>query len=422
MISKAGKLSLLEKFWAGIRGAVLFSTSSTVGQLILMVYSLLVARWLGPDSFGIISACYAVASISVILISWGMDTWLLRNGSLVDDSSEYTGRILSIKLFFSFIWGPALWLVFTRIRPDVYVPDIFILSILDVGIENGFATIIATYTVKSRTRLASLLIVSSRSLRLLSALILIFLEIKDIQPFVFLRLCFTIIIFIIGLITLRPKFYKPTRVNIRNIVGESLPFGTSEFLATIYGQIDVVMISLMAPRIYVGLYSPAISIINAAVTALSSSYQYFIPRFTRIVFDQRKDLIRLTKYLAAGYLVVGIFLWLGFGILGESIVDIVLGDNYQVTGKLVKLLSPLLFFKSLSMFCAVILVSVGWQRKRIVPQIISASVNIGLNLWMIPNFGVTGAAMVYVTSEAVLLAGYGYWVFRFFKTAYQREA
>jgi Na+-driven multidrug efflux pump len=69
-------------------------------------------------------------------------------------------------------------------------------------------------------------------------------------------------------------------------------------------------------------------------------------------------------------------------------------------------MSAVLFFRSLSMGCAVIIVSVGWQKFRLIPQIASAFSNIFLNLWAIPRWGVLGAAWAYVISDIVLFIGY----------------
>ena len=62
------------------------------------------------------------------------------------------------------------------------------------------------------------------------------------------------------------------------------------------------------------------------------------------------------------------------------------------------------------MGCATVLVAVGWQQRRLVPQMLSAFANIGLNIWAIPRWGIEGAAHVYVASEVVLFIGYAFWV------------
>lgn len=414
--SKIENYVVTELMTPGVRGAMVYTTSAGISQVTQMIYSLLLARWLGPDSYGILSACYVAGSLSVFLIAWGMDTWLLRKGSLEADPRELVRRILWIKMLFAIVWGPALWLIFTSIRPDVYIPGILALSLIDIALENEFTTLSTTLTINNRVSLVSSLIILSRGLRLLSALALVLIDVKFIFPFVIARLSCTIVFLLITLRISNLGAGQPPKLNIKGIIRESLPYGTSEFLAMVYGQVDVVMISLLINRTFVGLYAPAISILNAIISALGASYQFLIPRVTRNLTKPGSDFGILAKKLGVGYFVIGTILWIGFGIFGEKIAVLALGDRYQLTGQLVRILSPILFLKSLSMCCAIILVAVDWQKRRIIPQIGSTIANVGLNLWAIPRFGVVGAANVFVVSEGILLLGYGYWTIRYFIT------
>jgi O-antigen/teichoic acid export membrane protein len=104
---------------------------------------------------------------------------------------------------------------------------------------------------------------------------------------------------------------------------------------------------------------------------------------------------------------LGVLLWLGLWVGGRSIIGFLLGTAYQQTGELLTILSPILIFKSLSFACASLLVAVGWQRYRVVAQVVSAAANILLNVLVIKQFGVQGVAVVYVVSEFILVIGYG---------------
>jgi O-antigen/teichoic acid export membrane protein len=77
-------------------------------------------------------------------------------------------------------------------------------------------------------------------------------------------------------------------------------------------------------------------------------------------------------------------------------------------------MSPLLFFKSLGFGWAAFLVATGRQNQRLVPQVVSAVLNVGLNLWLIPRLGIPGVALIYMVSEIVLTIGYGFLVYRGF--------
>ena len=101
---------------------------------------------------------------------------------------------------------------------------------------------------------------------------------------------------------------------------------------------------------------------------------------------------------------------------GGWIVRVLLGQQYLVSSVLLGILSPLLLFKSLGFGLAALLVVVGWQKQRLLPQAVSAAANILLNLWAIPRLGVAGVAMVYVASELILALGYAGLVLRWMRT------
>jgi O-antigen/teichoic acid export membrane protein len=92
-----------------------------------------------------------------------------------------------------------------------------------------------------------------------------------------------------------------------------------------------------------------------------------------------------------------------------------LGEAYSTTGELLAILSPILFLKTVSFAAAAFLVAVDWQSHRLIPQAISAAVNIVLNLLVIQTLGIQGVAYVYVISEAVLLIGYLFATTRWFR-------
>ena len=55
---------------------------------------------------------------------------------------------------------------------------------------------------------------------------------------------------------------------------------------------------------------------------------------------------------------------------------------------------------------AAVLVSVGWQVRRVGVQAVAAALNVALTFSFVQRLGVLGVAKVYVASELVLLLGY----------------
>lgn len=401
-----------------------YSGASGLAQLISIAYALLLARWLQPEGYGLLAGCYAAAVISSFLINWGMDTWLLRQASTDAAPLHLAGQVLKIKAMLGVGWAAALWLILTSLRPDFYLPGLLALVLLDTWLDAGLITLSALLNAMQRTHAVSILLAGGRALRLLGAVGLILAGFTGVLPFAAARLAFTALVLAAALLLVRPAFWDPTPRSpsptaapppLSSIWRQSLPYAGSDLLSAIYAQVDVFLLSLLAGKEATGVYAPAVSLVNALITVLVSAYWLFIPHLTRTHQDHpamlKRQLAQMTAVLVAAGSGVALFV----GLFGPMLVDLLLRQSYQASGDLLRALSAVLFFKSISVGCAALLVAVGRQRQRLLPQLISAGANLLLNLWAIPQWGAMGAAWVYVASEVILAAGYAARVVQFFR-------
>jgi len=188
---------------------------------------------------------------------------------------------------------------------------------------------------------------------------------------------------------------------------DSRAYTYSEFFSVIYMQADINLLTLLQGKVMAGVYSPALSVINAMFIIPSSVYTFSIPTLARTYHETPQRLPAAARQLLVGITLMGIVLFAGVGILGDDLVRLLLGSEYETTGQLITLLSPVLLLKCLEFGLASLIVALNKQKERIFPQMIAAAMNVGLNLWLIPLYGVFGAARVYVISEVGLLLGYG---------------
>jgi len=182
------------------------------------------------------------------------------------------------------------------------------------------------------------------------------------------------------------------------------------------------MLTLMAGKRAVGEYSPATGIVHALFIVPNAIFTVLVPAISSYAKNDIRRLYHLTWKMILGYAAIGLALWSVIGPGSDLLIRIVLGNAYATTGGLLEILSPILFMKSVEFGCAAILVAIGWQTKRLGPQIISAASNLLFNLWAIPRFGVFGVAWVYVISEAIIFLGYGWLTFRWMRKIRIKEA
>jgi O-antigen/teichoic acid export membrane protein len=106
-------------------------------------------------------------------------------------------------------------------------------------------------------------------------------------------------------------------------------------------------------------------------------------------------------------LAIGVALATGLALTSRPLTQLLLGEEYRLSGEFLLGLSPILLFKSLEFGFATIIVAAKAQRSRLVPQVLAAVLNLLLNLILIPLIAANGAVIAYLVTEVVLLVSYG---------------
>ena len=117
-----------------------------------------------------------------------------------------------------------------------------------------------------------------------------------------------------------------------------------------------------------------------------------VPALSRTNEENPRDVPDLAKRLILVSIPLGILAILVLAFSADTIVQILLGSKFAQTGDVLTVLSGVLGARFITLAAASVLIAVGWQRQRIRPQLIIAGLNVGLNLLIIPRWGIMGAA------------------------------
>ena len=372
----------------------------------MMVYTILVARALGPDQFGKYSGTYALTGLTIFAVNWGMDTLLLREPGSLANPRAWSGRVLRIKMGAGLVWATLLVIVAPLIRPDVFTHSLVLVCALDIWADGALNTHNAVLNVEKRIRTASRLVFFSRFARLLGGIVLVISGVQQPLLYAATRAVMTMASLFIAAWVVKPNLNFARLPSTRELFRMSTPYGLSEMLVLIYMQADVTLLTLLKGSEAAGVYSPASGLINALFIIPTTLFFVIVPPLSNQYLHHQNRLRSSIIKITLGFLGLGIVLALGVGLTGGWIIRLLLGAKYAVTSILLVTLSPLLFFKSLGFGWAAFLVAVGWQKQRLIPQVVSAVANVLFNLWAIPRLGVAGVAVVYVATEIILAAGY----------------
>lgn len=405
LFSRAGFSKAYRENIPGLRKALLFSGSAGLAQFIMMIYTLIVARWLGPVEYAVFAAAYSICTLTAFVFNWGLDTWLLREGRPGVQISPLISSIFELKAAMALAWLAILVAVVPAFRPDLFVPFLVLIAALDVLGDSLFNTSISSLNLQHRISGMSVLLLISRGGRLMSALVLVFTDQHLAINFAIVRAISTWFGLVISLYLIYRQL-QWTRFQPVVLWKNSSIYGFSEFLAIVYAQVDVTLLALMVDRASIGNYAPAISLLNGLFILPNAIYNLLIPALSRELPGKWERAQNKFTLAIVGLTALGLVLWAGLYWGGGWLISMLLGDEYQFAGELIRILSPIILIKSVEFGLAALLIAVGWQQKRLIPQLFSALLIIGLDLMVIPMYGPIGAAIVYVVCELILLAGY----------------
>jgi O-antigen/teichoic acid export membrane protein len=214
---------------------------------------------------------------------------------------------------------------------------------------------------------------------------------------------------------------QPDRQTAWQILRESPPFASADFLAWSLARLDVLIVTFTLGERAVGVYSPAVSLVSALFLVPYAVYGVMVPVLSRLYPDNLRQFRLTTLRMLLMLLVIGVGL-AGLTTLGTPLFIALLGKSFSETLVILRILSILLIFKCLGMGVAAIIIVMGKQAKRVGVQIFAVAFNLLLNLVVVYRYGIRGVAVVYVMTEVLLMAGYSWVAWRKEKAPILAEA
>ncbi len=200
------------------------------------------------------------------------------------------------------------------------------------------------------------------------------------------------------------RAYRPDFNLMRGMIGQSWPLMLNHFLATIFFQVDVVIIEAIHGARMVGQYSVAYKWVAALNVIPAFFTMALLPVMSRQAHEDRAALRR--NYRLAIKLLISTALPLAvvFTFMAYILTGILGGAEYLPDGAIATQLMiwsiPIGWMNSLTQY---VLIALDLQRRITGAFFIAVTFNIVANLIFIPEYGYRAAALATIASEAVLL-------------------
>lgn len=387
-----------------------FNTSWMFAEQVLRIIAglfvgIYVARYLGPEQFGVYSYAAAFVALFGTIARLGLDGIVVRD--LVNHPQEryvYLGTAFWLKLIGAFL-TLGLLAIAVQFTSNDATTNLYIFIIASGLIFQSFDVVDFYFQSRVLSKYVSISRLIQLALSSLLKLYFIFIQ-ADLFWFVLVSLVDQItlalsLVFVYWRQKIGSFFGRFNLGTARVMLINAWPLILSGIAISLYMRIDQIMIKEMLGEQEVGLYSAAIRLSEAwyfvPVIITTSLFPAIVnaKKISRELYNKR--LQRL--YTIMIYTAVGVALPATF--MAESIVVTLYGIHYQDAGLVLALHIWAGIFVALGVVNGSWFLAENLQKLATINTLIGAAVNVILNYFLIPIYGIAGVAFATFASYGV---------------------
>jgi len=361
-----------------------------------VVVGIYIARYLGPEQFGLISYVTAVVSVFMALSRLGMDSILVRDlGRSPEKRQEIMSTAFALMLLASVVCLTVLCALILILESEFQV-KVYTLVVSSGILFQSFMVIDYNFQAQVQAKYSSIAKSAALIFSAVSKFLLVVID-ADLVAFAFF---YALDHMVVALFLISLHFYRKQisflfgfdKSLVMPLLQSAWPMVLSAMAVVLYMRVDQVMIKNMlssqdlgiyvaAVKIYEGWlalpYIISVSLLPAIVKLRARSADVYVKRLT-MVFSL------LFWLSAASALLVSFF--------GEKVIYYIYGSEYAAGNNVLAIVMWATTFAAIGSVTARYLTVENMEKKIAFRTIAGLIINVVLNLIMIPAYGIEGAA------------------------------
>lgn len=404
-----------KKVFRNLLWAVTGKVITLLGSLLMGIF---VARYLGPEQYGLMSYVTSYVALFQVLASFGLDNIEIREEAKCQGTGEYgrtpskeanaiLGTAFGLKLIFAAI---TMVLVITTawiFEADTFTKWMITLYSLSMitqtfnVVRNYFTSIVRNeYIVKTEI---------SRTIIGAAIKVVLLLLHTPLVWFIAATLFDTVLIAGGYLLSYRKKIASPSlwtfdHQTAKYLIKESFPLLLSGAAVVIYQRIDQVMIGNMIDKEAVGYFSTAAAFVSVLMFLPITIGQTYMPIISRLWETDKKEYHRQNQQFMNITVWSTILCSIAVSLLSYPLIRYTFGVQYLPSVPILQVLSFKAVSIAISEVAGRMIIVEGLQKWAIIRNTTGCIVCILLNYLLLPRFGVIAAAWIAIASN--LVAGY----------------
>lgn len=370
---------------------------------ITMVISVLVARYLGPEKYGILSYASALTFLVLPLATLSFDPLIIRELSQKEGKIMILENAFTLRFISSILCVASITLFSILNEKDMTAKKSIIISSLSLIFYSAY--VIDLYYQSLLKNSISVLVFIFGAIISSAIKILFILTKRDVIFFVFANITEQIIsafafiiVFRIREKSLFPKFSLSIS---KGIFFNSLPLIVVGVMNSIQARIDQVFINNMISSRELGYYSAALKIIEILSSIPMALSQVSLPPIAEAKKVSEEIYVSRLKRVYRAVITITFGLCIITAIFSKQTIDFVFGKEYELSSTFLLLLSPRLILSGIGVVRSIYITCENAFYYYLISSAVGAILNLIFNLIFIPKFGVVGAIVSSLTSFTI---------------------
>ncbi len=380
------------------------TTSYILTSIFAFFATIYLAQNLGAAGFGKISFAYSFLIYFLLFTNPGIDRLGIRILARDKSKINQTGMVVTLRFILAFL-SFLLLVIVALVLPKTF--DIKILIVL-YGISLFTFSLLLEWVYQGTEKMEFVSI--SRVLDKMIYFIFIILFIGNQNQIFFVPLfwlagslaasVFLLVVFFIKFGALHLSFDFSA---FKKLLKLAFPIGLSYFIVQLFFHFDIIMLGLLKTDDAVGIYQASSKIIQLVLQWFNLFFIVIFPVLSRLYLES-KEKIKILIGIIIKYFIIISFPLITMGtIMAKDILNLLFGSEYIEGIMVFQILLWTLACFLVNYSLINLLLACGREKKLLMGMSLGTLTNIVLNLFLIPLYGILGAAIATVIGSLVIL-------------------
>lgn len=381
--------------------------SQIIGSICGFIWTILIARYLGVNDYGILGFAISLTGILAIATDFGISTHIVRHISTDYNSApKYLGNAIPLKSLFALVSFILTLIILILLKSNEITIIITLLFTIEMIFKSFINLLNGTFQAFEEGKYQGI------GNTLLNTILLIFIFITIFTDLGIYGIAISYIL--ANLITLIYEYYvlkkhitKPKfefdKYFSKNITLLSIPFAITSILYSVYYSIDVVMLSSLVGNYATGIYNASYKLISVLTLFYSVYGAVIFPVMSKLYQNDKKLLLTSFEKSVKYITLIVLPLIVGTSFYSADIIQLIYGKEYYAASSVLSILVWTVFLLYLAGAGNSLLNASHKEVTVTKIYAIAAIFNIGLNFIFIPYLSYNGAAITTVLSDLLIM-------------------